>query len=279
MSTISITFAIALLMVLGLVVKLGALSLLSGGLHFLFAKPKLNILKSQFGGRGFAFSLKWNSAMEAVKFDKVRVRLFNPFGSPTQVDVYKEFNSAGSNFARDLDMGPAMEDLLSVKGVENATIQVEVTASKESVSHQFDMRAESFFKKLGNANESADFFNEENKDNSGKPLFNTVKRSFIAEPLPKSNKALKIATNPEFAGEFAASGAADGAPKENYSVTKVWIEPGCIVCNACEGIYPEVFEVTEDSCLIRPGAPLTDGLKILEASDACPVEVIKFTKA
>ncbi|MBT7608168.1 MAG: ferredoxin [Bacteriovoracaceae bacterium] len=57
------------------------------------------------------------------------------------------------------------------------------------------------------------------------------------------------------------------------------MEDGCIVCNACEDIYEEVFEVTADTCLIRDGAPLDDGLKILEASDACPVEVIKFNRA
>jgi len=59
----------------------------------------------------------------------------------------------------------------------------------------------------------------------------------------------------------------------------VWIEPGCIVCNACEDIYQEVFEVTSDSCIIRPNAPLDDGLRIQDAAEACPVEVIKFTKA
>ena len=65
----------------------------------------------------------------------------------------------------------------------------------------------------------------------------------------------------------------------NFAVSKVWIEPGCIVCNACEDIFPEVFEVLADTCIIRPGAPLDDGLKVEEAAEACPVEVIKFTKA
>ncbi|MGE0207338.1 MAG: ferredoxin [Candidatus Babeliales bacterium] len=57
------------------------------------------------------------------------------------------------------------------------------------------------------------------------------------------------------------------------------MEPGCIVCNACEDIYKEVFEVKADTCIIRPNAPLDDGLRIQEAAEACPVEVIKFTKA
>jgi len=66
-------------------------------------------------------------------------------------------------------------------------------------------------------------------------------------------------------------------------VTKVWIEPGCIVCDACETTCPEVFEVQHenDTCIIRPEAldaeftkPLTD--TIIEAAEECPVDVIKF---
>ncbi len=64
-------------------------------------------------------------------------------------------------------------------------------------------------------------------------------------------------------------------------VTKVWIEPGCIVCDACETTAPMVFEVTDDSCLIRPEAlnpsftkPLTQA--IIDAAQECPVDVIKY---
>lgn len=82
------------------------------------------------------------------------------------------------------------------------------------------------------------------------------------------------------------------------AVTRVWIEEGCIVCNACETTCPEVFNVTEDSCNIRSevrsdgkqdtnlaarstlkdaiGAELAD--QIEEAAEGCPVEVIKFEK-
>src|SRR3954469_10180555 len=64
-------------------------------------------------------------------------------------------------------------------------------------------------------------------------------------------------------------------------VTKVWIAPGCIVCDACENDCPEVFDVTETTCLIRPPAmnadflrPLTPSIQI--AAEGCPVDVIKF---
>src|ERR1043166_6794380 len=69
---------------------------------------------------------------------------------------------------------------------------------------------------------------------------------------------------------------------ETYQViTKVWIAPGCIVCDACENDCPEVFDVQEDTCLIRPPAMQAEFLKpltpsIIVAAEGCPVEVIKF---
>ena len=41
-------------------------------------------------------------------------------------------------------------------------------------------------------------------------------------------------------------------------VTKVWIAPGCIVCDSCENDCPEVFDVQEQTCVIRPPALSTD---------------------
>ena len=64
-------------------------------------------------------------------------------------------------------------------------------------------------------------------------------------------------------------------------IVKVWIAPGCIVCDSCETDCPEVFDVQEDTCLIRPDAqnseftkPLTPS--IIVAAEGCPVDVIKF---
>src|SRR3954454_22702137 len=64
-------------------------------------------------------------------------------------------------------------------------------------------------------------------------------------------------------------------------ITKVWIAPGCIVCDACENDCPEVFDVTETTCLIRPPAQSPDFLQpltpsIIVAMEGCPVEVIKI---
>lgn len=62
---------------------------------------------------------------------------------------------------------------------------------------------------------------------------------------------------------------------ETYQVvTKVWIAPGCIVCDSCENDCPEVFEVLEDTCIIRPPAQSADflrpRLKWLKENDPSP---------
>lgn len=67
----------------------------------------------------------------------------------------------------------------------------------------------------------------------------------------------------------------------HQEVVKVWIAPGCIVCDACEAECPEVFDVQEETCVIRPEAQKADFTKpltpsIIAAAEGCPVDVIKF---
>ena len=62
------------------------------------------------------------------------------------------------------------------------------------------------------------------------------------------------------------------------NVTKVWIAPGCIVCNLCEDTCPEVFKVNADTSTVRETAPQhyrTLALRIAQASQECPVDVIR----
>lgn len=282
MDTSLIAGAIASVLAIGLVVTLGILSLLSGAFHFLFARPSLEILRPQKRETGFAFGFKWDSSREPAKFDRVKLELFNPFGSPTQLTLSREFQPKDSTFAMDIDFGEAMQDLWQAKGLRDARVVVEVASTKEGISHQFEMKGEQFKLKYHGAKRTVNEFNEKHAPQKAKPVFHTVERSFIADPLPESDKILKIPSNPAFAGDFTnagASGADKAKQEENFSVSKVWIDPGCIVCDACEGIYPEVFDVQEETCVIRPDAPLDNGLLIQEAADACPVEVIKFKKA
>lgn len=80
-----------------------------------------------------------------------------------------------------------------------------------------------------------------------------------------------------------AKAAAPKAPKApgaptlvDFIVTKVWIEPGCIVCDACENEAPQVFKVLADTCIVVENAPLDDGGSIQAAAEGCPVNVIKY---
>lgn len=288
MSTSLIAMGVAIFLVINLVVGLAILSLLSGTFTTFIGKPKLTILRSTKSGNFFAFGFKWNSAKDPAAIDLVRVRLFNPFGNPTQVEVSKSFEAKKTSFAEEVDMGPGLIELLGAKNFDVAMVQVEVASSKDGVSFQFDMKGPKFKKLVSDANLTVDQFVAAQKLGStskSNPPIDIPIRSFIADTVPGKGTQLAIPTNPAFAAQFAgaAPAAAAGGPAapaaENFKVAKVWIEPGCIVCNACEDIYKEVFEVLADTCIIRPGAPLDDGLRMQEAAEACPVEVIKFTKA
>jgi len=279
-TTSLIALGIGLILAIGLVVTLGALSLLSGTMEFFFGRPRFFILKSKYGKNGMAFGFKFNSEKETARYDQFKLRLFNPFGNPTQMSIHRDFDKESSTFAKDFDFGEEMKKLISAKGFNDALVEISVYSSSDGIIFQKTMKAFKFLERSRNCKINAEEFNDKYKVVKSKPLYNIPGKSFISPPLPKSGKALKLATNPEFAGEFAAGGGAAAVEeKPNFAVSKVWIEPGCIVCDACEAIYPEVFEVTEDTCIIRPGFPTDDGLKVEEAADACPVEVIKFEKA
>ena len=66
------------------------------------------------------------------------------------------------------------------------------------------------------------------------------------------------------------------------AIRRVWIEEGCIACNLCEDVAPEVFEVPAgENCRTKADylARLVDPElvpRVLEARDECPVEVIQL---
>jgi ferredoxin len=63
-------------------------------------------------------------------------------------------------------------------------------------------------------------------------------------------------------------------------IRRIWIDEGCISCNLCEDLAPEVFEVPVGAdCTVRGGylATLEDDAvieQVEEAADSCPTEVI-----
>lgn len=279
---------VALFLVINLVIGLAVLSLLSGTFETFFGKPKLTLLRSMKNGNYFAFGFRWNSAKEPVAIDTVKLRLFNPWGTPTQVEMAKNIEAQRVSFATEVEMGPAFIELLGAKNFDLALVQVELYSSRDGVTFTFDMKGAKFRRLVEEANQTVAEFISQNKIGvlkASKSPIDIPTRSFIADTVPGRGPMLKVATNPAFAGDFSAAPAAGGAAgaaapaAANFKIAKVWIEPGCIVCNACEDIYKDVFEVLADTCIIRPNAPLDDGLRVQEAAEACPVEVIKYTIA
>jgi ferredoxin len=69
------------------------------------------------------------------------------------------------------------------------------------------------------------------------------------------------------------------------AITKVWLEQSdCISCEACESGCPQVFEMADGECKVKPEAAAPEYIAqyseaIKETAAACPVECIKFEEA
>jgi ferredoxin len=86
-----------------------------------------------------------------------------------------------------------------------------------------------------------------------------------------------VADAPKTKGPSAGGSAV--AQVFDFIITKVWIEPGCIVCDACENEAPDVFQVLADTCIVRDNAPMVNTGSIVAAAEGCPVDVIKYDRA
>lgn len=66
-------------------------------------------------------------------------------------------------------------------------------------------------------------------------------------------------------------------------ITRVSIEEGCITCNLCMDLVPEVFLVTNDKgCIVLDDAQkhfIAHADLIRQAASDCPVEVIKVQES
>jgi ferredoxin len=63
------------------------------------------------------------------------------------------------------------------------------------------------------------------------------------------------------------------------ALSRVWVEDGCILCNLCVEISPEIFVLEDEHCYVRPEADLDSREEeIRQAAIDCPVGVIKIVE-
>jgi ferredoxin len=61
------------------------------------------------------------------------------------------------------------------------------------------------------------------------------------------------------------------------AINKAWIEEGCIACDLCVEICPEVFELPDDTAIVKDNVNLSDyEEQIKDAASECPVDVIRY---
>jgi NADH-quinone oxidoreductase chain I len=81
-------------------------------------------------------------------------------------------------------------------------------------------------------------------------------------------------------GNVVESGVGGKASNpDRGTVEKVWIIPGCIVCDLCEDTTSDVFHVTETTSVVQlESQPRWNELseQIVDAAAGCPVNVIKY---
>jgi ferredoxin len=61
------------------------------------------------------------------------------------------------------------------------------------------------------------------------------------------------------------------------AIKKVWIEDGCTACALCVDICPEIFDLPDDTAIVKQGVSFDEHEEgIRESAENCPVEVIQF---
>lgn len=118
-----------------------------GRLSFVFKKPRLTFNKSSHGLGGFAFHFGVKGS-SPVRYDRFKIRHFNPFGTPSQNEILKPFSIKQGPFAQDIDLAEGLKEILAAQSAERSTVQIEISSSQDGVAYQYDYNWKKFKKKL-----------------------------------------------------------------------------------------------------------------------------------
>jgi len=60
-------------------------------------------------------------------------------------------------------------------------------------------------------------------------------------------------------------------------IKRVWIEESCTLCGLCQETAPKIFELADDTAVVKEGVNFEDYEgEIMKSSLTCPVEIIKY---
>ena len=61
------------------------------------------------------------------------------------------------------------------------------------------------------------------------------------------------------------------------ALSRVWVDDGCILCNLCVEVAPDVFVIEDDHCFVRAEAEIEEHEEpIRQLAIDCPVSVIRY---
>jgi len=118
-----------------------------GRLSLIFKKPRLTFNKSSHGLEGFAFHFGAKSSSK-VRYDRFKLRHFNPFGTPVQSEVIKPFSEKQGPFAQDMDLAEGLKKIISAQNADRSTVQIEISSTQDGIAYQYDFNWKKFKKKL-----------------------------------------------------------------------------------------------------------------------------------
>jgi len=224
---------------------------------------------------GLGLKVVWDSESYPHQVYRVRVDFYELVRGGRSTTMSYTFEGKGyktKNFVIPIELEEPQLQMFTDSGLENSKralnnsyvqIEVETTANE---TERIKIKKKQIINTLRHgpilkASKDIDVVEKESDKDS------LLTRVFPWKAVVEDDSVAKKAAGPKSGGPAAPV---------DFLVTKVWIEPGCIVCDACENEAPDVFWVKDDTCIVRDNAPLGDAASIVAAAEGCPVDVIKF---